>query len=217
MMETTPKRVKLTTEVRQADLVQAALRLAAQHSPQNVTTTALAKVVGITQGAVFRHFASKEAIWSAAVDWATATLMRQLRAVAAPYADAPNPQPLLALQAVFKAHVDFVANHPGVPRIIFQELQHAHESPLKLRVRELMEQYQALIATLLAQARKQDLLHPQTDVSAAASLFIGSIQGLVMQALLSGRVSAIREQAPGVFTLYLRAITSKDAPCKTPA
>jgi len=37
-------------------------------------------------------------------------------------------------------------------------------------------------------------------------LFIGSIQGLVMQALLAGDASVMRQQAPAVFALYQRGL-----------
>ena len=53
---------KLPTGQRQASLVQAAVRLAAERSPAQVTTGDLARAVGITQGAVFRYFASKQAL-----------------------------------------------------------------------------------------------------------------------------------------------------------
>jgi TetR/AcrR family transcriptional regulator len=45
------------------------------------------------------------------------------------------------------------------------------------------------------------------NVQAAATLFIGSIQGLVMQSMLSGDISKIRQAAPGVFAIYLRGIS----------
>ena len=63
-------RPKLKTEDRQAELVAAALLLAATKSPSEITTGDLANVIGITQGGVFKHFDSKEAIWLAAVEWA---------------------------------------------------------------------------------------------------------------------------------------------------
>ncbi|MCF8167541.1 MAG: TetR/AcrR family transcriptional regulator [Rhodoferax sp.] len=208
---TQPKRPKLATEVRQASLMEAALRLAARHSPMHITTADLAREVGLTQGAVFRHFASKESIWTAVMDWTTAQLMAQLRAAA----DSASPagsgaQPLAALRAVFLAHVAFVVEYPGVPRVIFQELQHAEDSALRAKVRGLMQQYRALLAELLAQAQAQQLLQPGTDLQAAAVLLIGSVQGLVMQSMLGGRVDTLAEQAPGVISIYLRGLTAKD-------
>jgi AcrR family transcriptional regulator len=203
-MKVSGKRSKQPTEVRRVGLVEAALLLAAQRSPAGITTGDLARAVGITQGAVFRHFPSKQAIWLAALDWATETLMARLRTAASAV-----PSPLAALQAVFKAHVDFVVAHPGVPRVIFQELQHAQDTALKACVRGLMQQYRALLMGLLQRALDQRLLAPGIDLQAAAVLFIGSVQGLVMQALISGQVNAMAAQAPGVFTIYLRGLAAK--------
>jgi AcrR family transcriptional regulator len=195
--------IKQPTETRQAALVAAALALAAERSPSEVTTAALAQAVGITQGAVFRHFESKEAIWVAVIDFAHRALLDRLRAAA----DA-QPDPLLALRAVFMAHVGFVVEQPGVPRVIFQELQHPEDTPLKARVRELMQAYRALLAGLLERAKAERQLAPGIDLQAATVLFIGSVQGLVMQSLLSGQVGAMRQLAPNVFALFQQAIAA---------
>ena len=202
-----------TTDVRQASLISAALLLAAQRNPADITTGDLAQAVGITQGAVFRHFSSKEAIWLAVLDWVSDNLMQQLHTAAQPQSgDSVVLNPLTALQRVFLAHVDFVVAHPGVPRIVFQELQHARETELKLAVRALMQKHRALVTGLLQSANAQNLLAPGTDLPSAAVLFLGAVQGLVMQSLLSGQVQAIAAQAPGVFAIYLRGITFKESP-----
>lgn len=202
---------KQTTEQRQASLVAAALALAAQRNPADVTTADLAQAVGITQGAVFRHFESKQAIWLAVMDTVHQALLARLHAAA----DA-HPQPLAALGAVFMAHVDFVVEQPGVPRVIFQELQQPQDTPLKARVRALMQDYRTLITGLLQQAQATRQLVPGTDLQAAAVLFIGSVQGLVMQSLLSGQVGAIRTLAPAVFDLLQQAIAARPTRTRRP-
>jgi AcrR family transcriptional regulator len=208
---------KQPTQTRQASLVAAALDLAAERSPAEVTTAALAQAVGITQGAVFRHFESKEAIWLAVIDFAHQDLLARLHAAAI-----AQPQPMAALRAVFMAHVDFVVERPGVPRVIFQELQHPEDTPLKARVRGLMQAYRTLITGLLQQAQTAQALAPGTDLQAAAVLFIGSVQGLVMQSLLSGQVGAMRQLAPAVFDLFQQAMAAppsraRRSPQETPA
>lgn len=208
---------KQPTETRQASLVAAALALAAERSPAEVTTAALAQAVGISQGAVFRHFESKEAIWRAVIDLAHQTLLARLQAAA----DA-QPDALEALRAVFMAHVAFVVEQPGVPRVIFQELQHPEDTPLKARVRGLMQAYRTLLAGLLKRAQSARKLAPGADLQAAAVLFIGSVQGLVMQSLLSGQVGAMAAQAPAVFDLFQQAIAAPPTrarrnPQETPA
>lgn len=193
---------RLPTETRQAELVAAALALASERSPPLITTADIANAVGISQGAVFKHFATKDAIWLAAMAWVHGSLLARLDDAAA-----AAPGPLDAMRAMFMAHVDFVTAHPGVPRVLFHELQNPQASPVKQQVQALMLAYQQRLRRLLAVAAKQAPgLAPGLDHEAAAALFVGMVQGLVMQAMASGSLARMTAQAGPMFTLYLRAI-----------
>lgn len=192
---------RLATEARQTEIVAAALRLAQQRSPALITTTELAQAVGVSQGALFKHFESKEAIWLAAMQWVAEHLLDTI-AAAAEQAD----EPLDALRRVFHAHVDFVATYPGVPRLIFHELQQPEDSPLKEAVRGLMKGYRQLLLKLLKQALQQGQVAADLDAPAAATMFLGVLQGLVMQSMASGHVAPMRSEAPRIFELYQRGI-----------
>ena len=104
--------IRLPTEERQAEIVEAALRLARESSPALITTGDIAAAIGVTQGAVFKHFPTKDAIWLAAMRWVRETLLQKLQAAADEAAT-----PLDALAAMFRAHVEFVIAHPGVARL----------------------------------------------------------------------------------------------------
>ncbi len=192
---------RLDSASRQAEIVAAALRLAQARSPALVTTTDIAQAVGVSQGALFKHFENKEAIWWGAMEWVRVQLLQLLQSAAA-----STPEPLPALRRVFEAHVDFVAQHPGVPRLIFHELQQPADSPLKDCVRGLMKSYRQLLLGLLKRAVQGEHLDPALDTQAAATLFLGIMQGLVMQSMLSGQASTLRAEAPRVFDLYLRSL-----------
>lgn len=196
---------RLPTQARQAEIVAAALRLAQDCSPAAITTTDLARAMGLSQGALFKHFPTKDAIWLAAMRWVAEHLLRTLNEAAQ-----QAPTPLEALRSVFDAHVQFVVIHPGVPRMIFHELQQPEDSPLKQQVRLLMQGYRQLLLGLLGSAAQRGDLVPELDAPAAATLFLGIVQGLVMQSMMSGQMSTMRTEAPRVFHLYLRAI------CQTP-
>jgi hypothetical protein len=71
-----------------------------------------------------------------------------------------------------------------------------------------MQDYRAVITGVLQRALAARQVAPGTDLQAAAVLFIGSVQGLVMQSLLSGQVKAIRSLAPAVFDLFQQAIAA---------
>jgi len=192
---------RLPTEERQAEIVAAALRLARDASPALITTSDIASAIGVTQGAVFKHFPTKDAIWVAAMRWVREALMQGLE-TAAGQADTPRD----ALSAMFRAHVDFVIAHPGAPRFIFHELQQPIDSAAKQEVRAVLQGYRKLLLDILRQAVHQGQVAADLDQEAAATTFVGLIQGLVMQAMLSGRPGAMRQQADRVFALYVRAL-----------
>ncbi len=192
---------RLPTEERQAEIVAAALRLAREVSPALITTSDIAAAVGVTQGAVFKHFPTKDAIWLAAMAWVRERLLAALEAAAQ-----AEPSPLGALAAVFRAHVAFVVAHPGVPRLIFHELQRPADSPVKQEVRALLQRYRRLLLGLFDAAVQQGQAPATLDKDAAATLFVGIVQGLVMQSMLNGKPVATKAEAERVFALYLRGI-----------
>ena len=193
--------IRLPTQERQIEIVAAALRLSRDRSPALITTSDIAAAVGVTQGAVFKHFPTKEAIWIAAMAWVRERLMAALTQAA------QDPStPLAGLEAVFDAHVAFVTSHAGVPRLIFHELQQAADSAVKQELRTLLQAYRKLLTGLLGAAVERGEVPADLDREAAATLFVGIVQGLVMQSMVSGKPATLKAQADRVFAIYLRGI-----------
>lgn len=192
----------LSAEERRAATVQAVVDLAAERNPAEITTTAIANRMGLTQGALFRHFPTKDEILEATMAWVGERLL-----IGVDKAAEGATSPAAALKAMFMAHIDFVSKHPGVPRILFGELQGSGETLAKRMVQTFIRQYEQRLRRLMEAGKAQSELDPDLDVNAAAVLFIGTVQGLVMQSLLAGMSSRIRRDAPAVFAIYLRGIT----------
>lgn len=201
-MTTMPSRAKpLPADERRAVTVEAVVQLAAEQNPNDITTASIATRMGLTHGALFRHFPTKDAILQAVMEWVAERLLSRVNQAAE-----STTSPVAALEAIFMTHVDFVIEHPGVPRIMFGELQRAENSGPKRLARALVRKYSQRLQKLLEAGKAQGELNIALDSEAAAILFIGTIQGLVMQSLLAGDVARIRRDAPRVFAIYLRGI-----------
>ena len=191
----------LPAEERRSVTVETVLALAAEQNPSEITTAAISARMNLTQGALFRHFPSKEALWTAVMEWVAERLMQRIeRAVT----EAPGP--LAALRSMFLAHAGFVVEHPGVPRMMFGELQRAEASAPKRMAQTLIRRYGERVRALLAAGQTAGEVAADIDLDAATTLFIGTIQGLVMQSLLAGEPERISREAPAVLALYLRGI-----------
>ena len=193
----------LPAEERRAATVEAVVALAAEQNPSDITTAAIAQRMGLTQGALFRHFPSKDAILQAVMSWASERLLARIDAA---IHDAASP--VAALEAVFMTHIDFIAQHPGVPRMLFSELQRPTETLPRRMVQTLVEHYRERLQRLLAAGQALGELDTGLDTQAAATLFVGTVQGRVMQSLLAGSVRHLRRDAAAVFAIYLRGIRS---------
>ena len=191
----------LTAEERREVTVETVIDLAAEQNPADITTGAIAKRMGVTQGALFRHFPSKDAILQAFMEWVSERLLARIdKAISA------TVSPLDALEAAFTAHIEFISEHPGVPRMLFGELQRAEQTVAKRMAHTLIQRYGERLGRLVAEGKERGELADTLDDKAAVTLFIGTIQGLVMQSLIAGGVKRIRASAPGAFALYRRAV-----------
>ncbi len=197
----TQSATRLPAAERRRLTVDTVIELAASESPDRITTEQIAQRMGITQGALFRHFASKEAIWEAVMGHVAEQLLERVER-AAREADGIGA----ALQAMFMAHVRFVAEHPGVPRILFGELQRPEMTPARHAARMLVRHYGEHLQGLIRQGQARGELASSIDPATAASLFIGSIQGLVMQSLIDGDPAAMLQRAPAAYALLRRCL-----------
>ncbi|ALF60967.1 TetR/AcrR family transcriptional regulator [Psychrobacter urativorans] len=191
----------LPADERRAVIIKSVVELAGTQNPSKITTAAIAKHMDLTQGALFRHFPNKEAIWQAVMEWMTDSLLTKIDG-----STQGIESPLRAMEAMFMSHIEFVTEHPGVPRMVFGELQSAESTPAKLVVQSLIQRYGERLHLLIDKGKDSSELPSSLDKEAAAMLFIGTIQGLVMQSLLVGDVGRMQRDAPRVFRIYQRGI-----------
>ena len=200
-MHTSPKR--LSADERRSVTIEAVIELAGAQDPGEITTSAIAKHMNLTQGALFRHFPTKAALWQAVMVWVAERLLARVDRAAQGI-----ESPVAAMRAMFMSHVGFVLEHPGVPRMLFGQLQSSHPTPAKAAAKTLIDRYQKRLNRLIESGKACGELPVTLDSEAAAILFIGTIQGLVMQSLLAGDLARISSDAQRVFLIYQRGIGS---------
>lgn len=198
---------RMSSEDRQSEIVRVAVELAAEKDVSSVTTQDMADAMHLTQGAIFRHFASKDEIWLAVMHWIQISLMKVLSKAAADASD-----PLDAIERMFLAHVSFISKHPAIPRILFSELQHKKDGKMRQLIQEIMSGYEGRIAGLLDEAKTQSLVDAGLDSKSAAVLYIGMIQGLVMQVSIFGGKRSLLQEAAKTFPIYLHGIKKRADP-----
>lgn len=199
-------RQRLSSGERQREIVAAVLALARERGPDAITTQAIADRIGVTQGAIFRHFPDKEAIWLAVFAWVRVSLGTVLAT-----AVAQRQSPLAKIEAAFLAHVAFIAANPGVPRVLFHELQYPGDSPVRAEVRAMIAGYRERLVSLFTEARTAGELAAELDTALAPVLFIGAVQALVIESALAGNEDAMMARAQQMFPLLVHGFRGPQA------
>lgn len=202
LMESDQNQKHLPAEERRTVTVEAVVALAAMQNPTDITTAAIAKHMGLTQGAIFRHFPSKESIVQSVLDWVSEKLLTRVD-----HAAQGQESPLRALEAVFFAHVSFIAEHPGAPRMLLAELQKGGDALPKRMVMTLMGNYRGRITELLEKGKTAGEVDPALDLDAASTLYIGMIQGLVIQSLAISKPDNLLQSAGKTFAVFKRGLS----------
>lgn len=192
---------KLPAKERRAVTVEVVIELAAMQNPADITTAAIAKHMNLTQGALFRHFPTKEALWLEVIAWVSEQLLAKID-----YAAEGVESSIEALQAMFFCHINFVAEYPGAPRMLLSELQRAEQTPSKQIAHTMLQSYGARVHRHLERGKARGEISLDLDSKAATTLFIGTIQGLFIQFLIMGDIERMRKDAPRIFSIYHRGI-----------
>ena len=194
-------RKNLPADERRAVTIEAVIALAGTLTPSDITTAAIAKHMNLTQGALFRHFPTTDALWQSVMEWVAVRLLARLDAAAQGIAS-----PLGAMHAMFIGHIAFVLEHPGVPRMLFGQLQTTESTAAKRMAQTLLQGYAERLRTRIDAGKALGEISPEIQTQAAAALFIGTIQGLVMQSLLSNDLQHLRNEAAAVYAIYERGL-----------
>ncbi len=136
-------------------LVDAALELAAESGPEEVSVREAARRAGVSPAAPFRHFASREALMSAVAEEA----QRRFRAeIARAMAEAPADDPLARFRQLGLAYLRWAMRNPAHFTIISTRAHFDHDGSASVS-RDNAELI-ALTGDLLAEAAARGQLRP---------------------------------------------------------
>ena len=158
-------------ESRRREIADAALKVIADQGLARFTSVAIAREVGVSDAALFRHFATKEDIVLAAIDRVEEILFEGF-----PPADA---DPVERLHRFFRRRIEIVRAHPGVARLVGSE-QLAQAAPPEgvARVTEFRRRSRSFVRDCIAEAHERRLLAGGVGAEEATVLVLGALLAL---------------------------------------
>ncbi len=156
---------------RRREIVDAALKVIAERGLARFTSLAIAREVGVSDAALFRHFPTKEAIVMAAIDRVEEVLFEGFPPAGA--------DPVDRLGIFFRQRIEVIRKNPGVALLVGSE-QLAQAAPPAgvARVAEFRQRSRAFVRGCLEEASRRRLLAPGVGPEEASVLVLGALLAL---------------------------------------
>lgn len=159
---------------RQNDIVRETLKLISQRGIQELTIKKIATAIGVTEPAIYRHFASKSDILQAVVDKIEETRNAVILTAAKARGDVSA-----TLHAFFIGQARLFEQEPTLTVILFSEDIFRSDGILFQRIQSTMDQTFRWIENHLEQGKRSGEFKKGLDSGTSALMLIGGFRLLV--------------------------------------
>jgi AcrR family transcriptional regulator len=175
---------RLPAPERRRQIAATALEILATDGVRGLTARAIAERVGVKDGSLFRHFASKEAIVDAAID-AFEGLMGET------FPD-PGGDPLRALSELFQRRVALARARPELLRLALSDrLTEVAGAEGAARVQAVVERSVTFVREQLTLARRQGRVRDDVPVE----ILVWTVTGVLRGAAGASHAPSLRRRA----------------------
>ena len=197
-----------SAEERKAQIVAEVLRLADEIGPDRLSTTDVARAIGISQPAIFRHFPTKGALWLAVAEDIADRLQSYWAA-----AEAGGAGSHARLKALIGAQLTAIAETPALPSILFSRELQVDNPALRDVFRGLLGSFQGLLVAGIRDLQASGDLRRDVSPEDVAVLLTSLVQGVAIRWTLGARGFALVPEGLRLFDVQMELLRAKEGAC----
>jgi AcrR family transcriptional regulator len=168
-------RSRKSTEVRQEEIVRAALAIVEHNGLDKLNINDIASMIGLVPAAIYRHFKGREEIVAALIEHIDKHLKHNLSQV-----NNVNGTSIDKLKVLFELHVTLLKEEAAIPRILYFLLSSDRNPELKASMLSAVGFYVQQVKKLLQLGQEKGEISLDVDATAAAMMFLGMVQPLAI-------------------------------------
>ena len=161
---------------RREQILHTLMQMLEEQALSRITTAALAREVGVSEAALYRHFASKAKMFEGLIDYIEDTLFTRTKLI--------QQQELTALQQcqqMLTLLLTFVERNPGLCRLLTGEALLGEKERLGSRINQLFDKLEAQIKQVLREAELKEGLRTSDTPTICANLLMAAAEGRIRQ------------------------------------
>ncbi|WP_409524249.1 nucleoid occlusion factor SlmA [Nitrincola sp. MINF-07-Sa-05] len=161
---------------RREQILQALAQMLECNPGQRITTAGLAREVGVSEAALYRHFPSKARMFEGLIGFIEDTLFSRINLIIG--SDASGVRQCEQILTLLLA---FVEKNPGMARILTGDALAGETERLRIRVNQLFERLETQLKQIMREAELREGLRTQIPVSSCANLLLATAEGRIHQ------------------------------------
>ena len=184
---------------RRQQILEALAQMLEAGPGSRITTAGLAKQVGVSEAALYRHFPSKSKMFEGLIEFIEETLFSRISIILNEEHDAAQrcEKMLLLLLA-------FAERNPGITRILTGDALTGETERLHHRVAQLFDRFETQLKQVIREAEMREGLRPAIALPAAANLLMSAAEGRISQYVRSGFQRSPTADWPQQWDLLMR-------------
>lgn len=190
---------------RRQDILETLARLLHERQGEPITTSVLARAVGVSEAALYRHFPSKAKMFEALIEFIETSLFSRVNRIVA-----EEPRVDLQIQQVVQLVLGFAEKNPGIASIMQGGALVGETDYLRARTAKLFERLETELKQLLRAAHAKGVKVP--PASETASLVLAVIEGRLAHAVRAGFAVSPLQGFNEQWQLLQRALFPEQAP-----
>jgi len=176
--ETAPTRKRPKPGERRLQILQTLAAMLEQPGAERVTTAGLAAKIGVSEAALYRHFASKAQMFECLIEFVDKSAMGLIRQVTD--RESAGPQQAGRIVALL---FQFAEKNPGMSRVMIGDALVLEHERLQERINLLFDKIEA---QLRQSFKTSESSTPMADAQVTASLLVAFMQGRLQRFARSG-------------------------------
>ena len=146
-----------------------------------ITTAALAKEVGVSEAALYRHFPSKAKMFEGLIEFIEDSLFSRINLIVK-----EEPTALAQCQQLLTLLLGFAEHNPGITRILTGDAISGETDRLRQRVIQLFDRLETQLKQILRDAEFKEGKRTQLTPTETANLLLAVAEGRICQFVRSG-------------------------------
>jgi TetR/AcrR family transcriptional regulator len=171
-----------------------------------ITTAALAREVGVSEAALYRHFPSKTKMFEGLIEFIEETVFSRITLIVAEEATA-----IKRCERILLLLLTFAERNPGISRILTGDALAGETERLRLRIVQFFERLETQLKQILREAEVREDLRLNLSVTAAANLMMAAAEGRIAQFVRSEFKRSPTENWPAQWPVLMHGFAREAA------